>query len=181
MSQHRRRGSQRRETLGVKEVTLESHPLRDVANQGDIAHASLRRDLRHRELHRERLAVLAPAGHDADSPDGVRLPRALVALDVAVVLAGIGLVHQDVHLLALDLLGGVPEHPLGSRIEEIDSALGVDRNDRVLGGIHDGEQPGLASPSLTPRPGVDGLGAASAVVWFASKGRLAKLACARAW
>jgi hypothetical protein len=110
----------------------------DVADEADEARRVESLDLADREVAGEDAAVLAPGAHLAADADDVRVAGGDVAVQVTVVLAGVGLRHQRADVAPDDLLGRVAEHLLRGAAEFLDDAGVVDDDDGVDRGVEDG-------------------------------------------
>ena len=64
-----------------------------------------------------------------------RLPRVEIGLQIAVMLAGEGLGHENANILPDQLLVRVTEQPCSGRIDRLDFAAQVDGQDRIDGSI----------------------------------------------
>ena len=103
-----------------------------------------RLDLADRELERKDRPVLALAQNLATDADDPPLAGAQEALQVGVVLLAIGRGHQAGDVAPDHLGRGIAEHPLGRRIEGLDDAALVDRDQPVGRGRQDRLQQRLA-------------------------------------
>ena len=83
------------------------------------------------QVHGKPGAVLAHRLHLAADADDFGLTGFQEAFDVSVVPRPVGFGHQDVHVAADQLAGGVAEHPPGGRIDRPDGARRVDGDDAV--------------------------------------------------
>ena len=79
------------------------------------------------------VAILAAATHLPPDADDLALSRGQIPGDVAVVVGGVGLRHQDVDGLADHLGAVVAEDPGGRRVEVENEHLHVDADYRVQG------------------------------------------------
>ncbi|MFK4488202.1 hypothetical protein ABIA45_003280 [Bradyrhizobium sp. USDA 336] len=95
---------------------------------GEVAHEAgeigLARALRlpDGQVHRERRAVAAFAGHDAADADDVRIIGPEIAREIAVVTRLIGFRHENAHVSADRFLPAVAEQPLRGAAEELHDA-----------------------------------------------------------
>jgi CheY-like chemotaxis protein len=120
------------------ELPLEANaPGQVVQDAGELALAA-DPHLAHGELHREQRTVPSPPAHFTADADDPRLAGRQVARDVLVVLLAVRRGHQHADVAAEDLGFGVAEEPLGSRIERLDPARGINDDDAVGGHLEDG-------------------------------------------
>src|SRR5262249_34092894 len=82
-------------------------------------------------------AILPAPAHLAPDSDDLLNPGRGIIGDVSVVLGAVGLRHQDLDVLAHELVSGIPEQPLGGRIDRLDQAEVVDGDDGSDGGFED--------------------------------------------
>src|SRR5919198_2192619 len=100
----------------------------------------------HREVHRERGAILSLSNDLAPEADNPRLPGFQIMSQVAVMLLAKGGWHQHVDVPSNDLVGLVAEKPLGRGIERLDAAPFIDDDNPVHRRRHNGLQPSLTIP-----------------------------------
>jgi len=89
-------------------------------------------------------AVLAPADHHPVDADDALLAGGEVAVDVAVMLAAIGLGHQQADVAAERLLFRIAELAHGGLVEGGDGAVLVDHHRGVRGGVEEDAKMRLA-------------------------------------
>ena len=101
-----------------------------------------------RQVERKRRAVPAQSGHLAADADDLLHAGREIAREIGVVLLVIRRRHQHVDVLADDVALGVPEQPLGRRIERFDAAVRVDDDDAVDRRLDDRPPARLAGAEL---------------------------------
>ncbi len=121
--------------LGLADLGLQPQALGDVVQHPQEEHFVAVADFAHRELQGEGRAVAAPAFDLPADADDSRLAGRQVAREVAVVLRLPGRRHEDLDVLFQQLLGGITEHLLDRRIDQLDDAGGIDEHDAVENGI----------------------------------------------
>ena len=104
----------------------------DYAHECMIAGSRRRAD---GQLHREGRSVLATPHHFPPDADDLRDTRLEVSRDVAVVLAVVGLRHQDLDVLADDLIRRVAEQADTGLVERLDDTVAIDCNQAVDDGV----------------------------------------------
>src|SRR5207248_641094 len=93
-----------------------------------------------REVHRKHRAVFPAANDLAADTDDLLTTGAQVIREISIVLAGIGLGHQDLDVAPDELIGRIAEQPLGRAVDRADrAAIAVDDHDGVDRCINDRE------------------------------------------
>ena len=132
--------------LQLLQACLGLLPLRQIPDEaGEVADAS-RAHLAHGQLHGKGRPVLAQSDNHAPDPDDPPLARAAVALHVGVVLLAIGRRHEELDVLADDLIRQVAEEPHGGGAERLDPRFLVDHHHGIGHRLQDGSQMGFAGP-----------------------------------
>ena len=106
-------------------------PLGQIADEAGEVALPARPHLAHGQLHGEGGAVLALADDEAADADDAPLAGAQVALHVTVMLAAVGLRHQDVDVAARHLRRGIAELAFGGGTEGLDPGVFVDHDHGV--------------------------------------------------
>src|SRR5213078_2065116 len=130
---------------GGAEVALSLLALGDVADEAGEGGRSGQRDARDRELDRELGAVGAHAGDLEPLAEDSRVTGVEVTGEPGAVLVAKARRddHLD-HLAADDLVGLVPEGPLGGRVEFEHAPVVVDRDDAIERRLEDRSMPRLS-------------------------------------
>ncbi len=128
------------EFADLENLLFESFALGDVAHEAGEQALVAEAYFAHGQVHREIRAVFAPAERFAANADDFRLSRAQVIGEVAVVLLAVGGGHEEGHVLANHVGRRVAEGALGRRIERLDDAAPVDRDDGLDGGVENRAQ-----------------------------------------
>ena len=123
---------------GVRQVIEPAAPFRlhrltvgNIASDAGEQQALRQMHRPHREVHRKHRAVLAQAFDLAADADDPGLPGRQIVLNVLVMIATIGLRHQQPDVVPDHLVGGIAEHPLGGMVETLDDAAIIDGDDAV--------------------------------------------------
>src|SRR5690349_650968 len=90
----------RQSTLAFPQRFFDVTPVTDVMNHAREIAAALRIEFAYRQVQRERRAIFAAATHLPTNADDFSDACAEVVGDIAVMLAAVGLRHQNFHVLA---------------------------------------------------------------------------------
>src|SRR5262245_56141107 len=113
-------------------------------NDADIDRLSIQSSLADGQVHRERLAVLAPA-HDltADAEDPFFGGRPITG-QVYVMLLAVGRGHQHLHVPANSLFCWIAEETFAGGVVDLYRAVRIDDNDAVDGGRDQRSKEGIS-------------------------------------
>ena len=90
---------------------------RDVADESGVMHVLIHFDFGDAKLDRKQLAVFSLRVHRSDTADGVGFAGSLIARDIIIVVRGVRLFHEQIHLLPYDLVSRITKNFLRRRIE----------------------------------------------------------------
>ncbi len=138
-------------------------PLGKVPDEAGVEPRARAVHLADGQLHREGGAVLALADHHPADADDPPLTGPGIAVEIAVMLLTVRLRHQDPHIAADGVLGGIAEQALGGLAEGLDRPLVVDHHHCVGHGLEDGPKVILPRHQLRGRPLALDQGAPSAL------------------
>lgn len=114
--------------------------VRQIANKADEDLLLFNGCFPDKQLDRKCGAVLAHAGHDTAYPDDPSFARRQIAGDIVVVLLAEMRRHQDLHILADDLVRPIAEEPLGCRVEGLNDPMGINGDDPVRRNLRDSRE-----------------------------------------
>src|ERR1700704_1573320 len=97
-------------------------------------------------MQRERAAVLSQTGDLTTDPDDLLNACRAIPAKVPVVFVVIGGGHQQVHVMADNFIGCVPEQSFGCAVEGLDVATSIDDHDAIYGRFDDRAPPRFAAP-----------------------------------
>jgi hypothetical protein len=109
----------------------------DVADDTDKDRITGITRLADRKIHRKHRPVFSPADDLPADPDDLFLAGAQIICEISIVLAGIGLRHQDLDVSSDEFGRGIAEEPLGRVVDRADCPVPVDNNDSIDRGVDD--------------------------------------------